>query len=158
MATTNSLEQQILDSQSRLAQYKKNQNQYATEAAAWAKKAQECQALRDEKNTGIAKNNACHIDMLSDFNKRWDENAKSRDYWTSKVTEEEKLLSQLQEEAKKNVAQALAAYQSTPEYIKSQQQAVENEKERKAKQKIFIILGITVIVIVIGVIVIKRIF
>jgi hypothetical protein len=157
MATTNSLEQQILDSQSRLAEYKKNQNKYAVDAAAWAKQSAECQAARDEKSTGIAKNNACHIDTLSNYNKMWDEASKQRDYWASKVSEEEKLLVQLQEEAKKNVAQALAAYQSTPEYIKSQQQAVENEKERKAKQKVVIIFFVTVVVIVLGVVIIKRI-
>lgn len=70
-ATLDALQKQLTEAQAVYTQSVTAYNNAAAAAAAAQVAAETCQNLRDQHNTGWAKNKACDIDKLSNLNQAW---------------------------------------------------------------------------------------
>jgi hypothetical protein len=147
---------------------------------------QDCQHKRDSKSGGIAKNNACHINTLSNLNNDWARSISIRDTAKATMDNYKAALDALQKQIDAEVASAVASLQSDPTFnlqsqqnvltaqsnqinalavqsqvdsAKSEQKIKEDEATAKEKTKkiiIYSIVSVAVLILVIGGIVIYK--
>ena len=156
-ALTPSLQKKVADQE---AKYNTSANTYAT----WRDSALECKRLRDEKSTGIGKNNACHISELDRRNKNWSAWEKQKDQDFQTLTTYKKTLADHLATIDKVTKQAIEATKADPkvqiefknieaqnktqrEALKTQGALSLKQAEMSSKNKKLIITGLIVIAV-----------
>lgn len=148
----------------------KGRCELATKALADARgQALACQAARDEKNTGIAKNQACHINTLSNLNAIWTQmDGDSKDCQLKleaaqrRVNDAKKVVDDVTAAIKVEIDAAIKALETDPVYKAEKERrdaelAKQNEELAQQRTKnTLIFIVVIVVVVIIGVVVYRR--
>lgn len=148
----------------------KGRCELATKALADARQqALNCQAARDAKSTGIGKNQACHINTLSQLNAIWTQaDGDNKDCQVKmeaaqrRVDEAKKVVDDVTAAIKVEIDAAIKALETDPIYKAEKEKrdaelAKQNEELAQQRTKnTFIFIVVIVVVVIIGVVVYRR--
>ena len=157
-AQLQALNEQILAVTAQRNTQQNNVNYALTKLNEARKKAQDCQNARDQRSTGIGKNQACHIDTLSSLNNAW---AQADNFYQTEVSKLNALNSQIaslnaqvdaynkqQQEALLNDPQFNLQQQQINANLNAQNTAAKAQADAAAATKKAIITGVILVVIV----------
>lgn len=126
-----------------------NAYNYASDVAAAAgEAASQCQAARDTKSTGIGKNNACHIDTLTQLQSDWNDKNLRRDTLSSLYEDSKRNLAAVLESVAKENQLAADALKNDPAFNLQTQANIlasdklQNDSEQQNNKKKVVIIGI----------------
>lgn len=128
-----------------------------------------CKAKRDEKSTGWGKNKACHIDLLNTYLKGWDTQYKAYQIAVGVTKDKKANYDRVKAEWDEQVAQQQAVTEqqielqmADPDIQIAQAEKEEAiaiaDKEQKAKNQRFIIIGVVAVIVIVGSVIIIKVF
>lgn len=98
--------------------------------------AQDCASARDSKSTGVGKNNACHINTLSQLNDNWNAASLNVERMKSELDSKNVILKNTIAQIEDEIGLAKGALETSPAYNDAMQQIdkisiVESSKRKK---------------------------
>lgn len=134
------ISQQVSEASLRVVDAQKNFEQARSAAQA-------CAAARDAKSTGIGKNNACHINTLSQLNSNWDAASQNVDRLKSELDSKNSILKNTISQIEDEIGLAKGALETSPAYNDAMQQIdkISIVEASKTKKIILFIIGSVVV-------------